>query len=204
VKTKLASFVLVLASMISAAASSQIAQPPAGIIEKISGTGLLGSSGDGGPALQASFGWLNGIAVDPSGNIFELDGSRIRKISSSTGVVTTICTLTGASAIAADASGSVFVSSQTTIRKITMPGGTITVIAGTDGKPGYSGDGGPAVQAQINGASKVAIDAFGNIYFADSGNNRVRKIAQNGQINTVAGTGVQGFRVTTDGPTRLN
>ena len=193
VRTKLVSFAFVLAFLISAAASAQIALPPAGIIEKISGNGLTGFSGDGGPALQASFGWLNGIAVDPFGNLFEIDGSRIRKISASTGVVTTVADLTGASAIAADASGSVFVSCQTTIRKITMPGGTVTIIAGTDGQPGYSGDGGPAVRARINGASRVAIDAFGNIYFAESSNHRVRKIAQNGQISTVAGTGVQGF-----------
>jgi hypothetical protein len=193
-RAKLLLFGFVITSLISATCFAQISLPSAGIIEKISGNGVVGYSGDGGPALQASFGWLNGIAVDTSGNLFELDGSRIREISSSTGIVTTIASVTGAATgIALDASGNVFVSSQTTIRKITVPGGTITTIAGLDGHPGYSGDGGPAVQAQINGASKVAIDALGNVYFADGANHRVRKIAPNGQISTIAGTGERGF-----------
>lgn len=176
------------------AASAQISFPPAGIINTVSGNGLPGYSGDGGPALKASFGWLTGIAADSAGNLFVLDGSRIREIASSTGLVSTVATIDGASALTADASGNLFVSSQTAIREITMPGGTVTTIAGTVGKAGYSGDGGPALQAEMNGASKIAMDALGNIYFADRANHRIRKIAAfTGQISTIVGTGAAGF-----------
>jgi Big-like domain-containing protein/NHL repeat-containing protein len=182
-----------LATLNPGSASPQISLPPAGIIDTISGNHLPGFSGDGGPALKASFGWLSGIAVDRDGNVFVIDGNRIREIASSTGIVNTIATIKGASRIAVDVSGSIFVSCQTTIQKITMPAGTVTTIAGIDDHAGYSGDGGPALQAKINAPSKVAIGALGDIYFADTVNHRIRKIAPDGRISTVAGTGVQGF-----------
>ena len=77
------------------------------------------------------------------------------------------------------------------------PDGLTRVIAGTD-TPGYSGDGGPATAAQINDPTALAVDAAGNVYFADTGNNRVRRIGTDGIITTVAGTGVIGAAV--DGP----
>ncbi len=194
-RAKLVLLGFALAALISPTmVSAQMALPQAGIIDTISGNGFQGFSGDGGPALQASFGWLTGVTVDAAGNIYLLDGTRIREIASSTGVVNTVASVKGASGIAVDALGNIYVSSVTTIQKVAMPDKIITTITGTDGKAGYSGDGGPAVQAQINGASKVAIDALGNIYFADIANNRIRKIAgSTGQISTVAGTGVAGF-----------
>jgi sugar lactone lactonase YvrE len=173
--------------------SAQISLPPAGIIDTISGNHLPGFSGDGGPALKASFGWLSGIAVKRDRNVVVIDGNHIREIASSTGIVRTIASIKGASGIAVDASGNIFLSCQTTIQKITMPAGTVTTIAGLDKHAGYSGDGGPAVQAKISASSKVAIDALGSIYFADTLNHRIRKIAPDGRISTVAGTGVPGF-----------
>jgi hypothetical protein len=87
-------FAPVLITLIATStASAQISLPPSGIINRVSGNGLQGYSGDGGPALNASFGWLTGITVDAAGDLFVLDGSRIREIASSTGVVKTVATL---------------------------------------------------------------------------------------------------------------
>jgi hypothetical protein len=69
---------------------------------------------------------------------------------------------------------------------------TITTVAGNDGSSGYSGDNGPATSAQLNGPWRVAVDALGNLYIADTGNNRVRKVS-NKTITTVAGNGSPGF-----------
>src|SRR5256885_9422187 len=71
-------------------------------------------------------------------------------------------------------------------------GGTITTIAGS-GKPGFSGDGGPAVAAQLRSARGVAVDRQGNVYIADYDNYRVRKVSPGGTITTFAGTGAGGF-----------
>jgi trimeric autotransporter adhesin len=70
------------------------------------------------------------------------------------------------------------------------PSGVLTFVAGTAGAAGYSGDGGPATQALLNAPSRIALDAFGNLYFADSGNNRIRRVDQDGIISTVAGNGL--------------
>ena len=70
--------------------------------------------------------------------------------------------------------------------------GIITTICG-NGSAGYSGDGGPATNAMIDGPTDIAIDSKNNIYIADNGNNRIRIINQNGQINTFAGTGADGY-----------
>jgi hypothetical protein len=67
---------------------------------------------------------------------------------------------------------------------------TITTLAGT-GEPGFSGDGGPAVQAQFNDPRFLAVDAASNVYLVDTNNIRIRKISPNGQVTTVAGTGEQ-------------
>jgi len=76
------------------------------------------------------------------------------------------------------------------IRKI-APNGTISTVAGT-GTLGYSGDGGPAVNAQINTPTGVFADGAGNLYIADVGNQRIRKVDQSGIITTVAGNGAKG------------
>src|SRR5437660_8032714 len=70
--------------------------------------------------------------------------------------------------------------------------GTITTVAGT-GSPGFSGDNGPATQAQLNGPFDLAFDAAGNLYIVDADNDRVRKVSPDGTITTVAGTGQPGF-----------
>jgi sugar lactone lactonase YvrE len=102
--------------------------------------------------------------------------------------------------VAADATGNVYVSNGGiycsgpgghTIRRIN-PDGIITTVAGT-GVRGFSGDGGPATEAQLNAPTAVAVDGLGNLYIADWGNFRVRKVAPDGIISTFAGTGVRGY-----------
>ena len=78
-----------------------------------------------------------------------------------------------------------------TVRKVS-PDGTITTVAGT-GEVGYSGDGGPATKAKLNGAGAVAVDREGNLYISDGATYRIRKVDKDGIIHTIAGTGESGY-----------
>jgi hypothetical protein len=101
--------------------------------------------------------------------------------------------LTGPSAVAVDASGNVYIDAGS-IRKIDATTGIITTVAGISGVAGYSGDGGPAASAELSTTNGVAVDKSGNIYIADTGNNRIRKVtASTGIITTIAGNGAQGY-----------
>ena len=178
------------------------------VITTLAGNGLQGSAGDGGAATSAALSNAQGVAVDAAGNVYIADGGnyKIRKVST-TGIITTIAGTgiagfsgDGGQATAAnintpfgivvDASGNVIFSDNTRIRKISTTG-IITTIAG-DGTAGYSGDGGLATAARIT-AYGMAFDGAGNLFFADAGTNRIRKIATNGIISTVAGTGTAGY-----------
>jgi sugar lactone lactonase YvrE len=185
-----------------------------GTLTHIAGNGTIGSSGDGGPATQAQLGYQGWVAVDVSGNVYFSDwvGARVRKISD--GIITTIAgggTLSGDNVpaiqaqlsdpqgIAVDSQGNIYIadSGTDTIRKIS--GGIISTIAG-NGTRGYSGDGGPSLAAQFITPGALAIDSASNLYVADIGNNRIRRIANDGTISTVAGTGIVGY----SGPTGDN
>ena len=192
-----------------------------GIITTIAGNGTGGFSGDGGQATSAQTEGIIGIAVDNFGNIYIGDNSNavIRKIAT-TGIITTVAgtpnvfgfsgdggqataaQLYGTNCIAVDSMGNIYVSNNdgvlAKIRKINT-NGIINTIAGDS--IGYSGDGGLAINAKIFGGG-FALDKSGNIYFVDTNNNRVRRIDNNGIINTVIGNGVQGFNG--DGNTALN
>jgi len=178
-------------------------------ISSVAGTGTSGFSGDGGPATAAQI-QAGTFCIDASNNIYLLAGNRIRKITAATGIITTIAgtgvagnTGNGGLAINAnmegwsltiDPSGNLYIGDNTNkcIRKINAVDGIINQIAGT-GSSGYSGDGGPAINAQIASAESLRIDAAGNLYFIDALNKRVRKIAATtGIITTVAGNGVYG------------
>ncbi|GAB4029185.1 NHL domain-containing protein [Spirosoma gilvum] len=182
-----------------------------GIMTTVAGNGTINYGGDGGPATLASLSNPFGLAVDASGNLYIADqqNQRIRKISAS-GIITTVvgngaygfsgdgglatgASLANAAGIAIDGSGNLFIADQgnNRIRKIT-PAGSITTVAG-NGTAAFGGDGGAAIAAKLNFPAGVAIDSNGNLYIADSQNNRVRKVTPAGSITTVAGTGTAGF-----------
>ena len=180
-----------------------------GTVTTFAGNGTYGFSGDNGPATAAQFGGDPddggpfGIAVDSAGNVFIADTSnaRIRKISN--GVITTVAggdtatQLTSPTSLAVDSAGALYISDPSNstgflgdrLRKVAD--GVVTSIAG-NGYFSFSGDNGPAANAQFYQPEGVAIDSAGRMYIADTQNNRVRMIA-NGIITTVAGTGIQGF-----------
>ena len=183
-----------------------------GIITTVVGTGVSGFSGDGGPASAAQLSGPAGIFLDATGNLFIADkfNERIRKVDASTGIISTVAgnglhggftgafgndgpataaSLTYPVAVALDCSGNMYIADNgsQTVRKVGV-NDTITEFAGTH-YGGYNGDGGPAVAAHLNSPSALAVDCSGNVYIADSWNNRVRKVDAMGVISTVAGNG---------------
>lgn len=184
---------------------------PNGIITTVVGTGTQGFSGDGGPATQATLNRPTSVIVDPSGNLYFSDSSnqRIRRVGAE-GTITTIAGngLDGFSGdgnfainaamsiplgLARDQSGNIYFAdaNNNRIRRIATSG-IISTVAG-DGIGRFGGDGGLATSASLNIPSDVSVDFSGNLYIADSGNNRVRKIDVAGIMTTVAGTGTDGF-----------
>jgi hypothetical protein len=176
-------------------------------ITLFAGGATSGFSGDGGPATAAKLWSPSGLACDGAGNVFITDGSnhRIRKVNAA-GIITTVAgdgTLSGGDGVpatatgmhpgplAVDGSGSIyFDDGDVKIRKINATG-IISTIAG-NGITGYTGDGGPATAAALV-ANGLAVDASGNVFFADFTHHCVRKISVAGIITTIAGTGTSGF-----------
>ena len=176
-----------------------------GTLTHVAGNGAEGFSGDNGPAIDAQLTRPMGLAVDTEGNLFIADrgNGRIRKVSR--GVITTVAgsnanwygdnvpatsfTLSGPTSVAVDNSGNLYIveSSAQTVYKVSN--GVIATLAGSRLHYGFSGDNGPAIDAALAGPSAVAVDNSGNVYIADSGNNRIRKVT-NGVITTVAGNGL--------------
>ncbi|GAB3897473.1 hypothetical protein GCM10028825_45190 [Spirosoma agri] len=179
---------------------------PNGIISTVAGTGVNGYTGDSGPATEAQLRYPRGAGLDATGNLYFIDQSnaRIRKIAVN-GTITTVAgdgtpsfienrysgssaDIYNSSGIAVSKAGTVYVPTSKCILKIT-PAGIISIVAGTTASSGYSGDGGLAVNAQLNNPTSVTLDKDENLYIADFSNNRVRKVDASGIITTVAGNG---------------
>lgn len=182
-----------------------------GSVTTIAGNGTPGFSGDGKSATAANMNNPFSVAVDSSGGVYIADSSNsvVRKVSG--GNITTYAgtlgagfsgdggravdaQLNGAFAVALDSTGNLYISDigNHRIRKVTTAG-IITTYVGGPGGGAFGGDGGAAVNARLNQPRGIRLDAAGNLYFADSGNDRIRKVAVDGTITTVAGTGAAGF-----------
>jgi sugar lactone lactonase YvrE len=167
-----------------------------GNISTIAGNGTGGYSGDGGAATSAMLWWANSIAFDSSGNIYIADylNYRIRKVTVSTGIITTVVgdgvqasgytgdgisatsmQLRNASSVDIDLAGNIYISDGGIHRvfKVTTSTGIINSIVG--GGATY-GDGGAAISAQLSFPSGIAVDSTGNVYIVDAGNQRIRKV----------------------------
>lgn len=168
-----------------------------GTITTVAGNGQSEPSGDGSPAASVALGWPWGIALDGSGSIYVAvhSGHRIRKVDTGTGTITTVAgdgrggsagdggPATGAhlnypTGIGVDRSGDLYIADTDNhrIRKVDRISGIISTVAGTGGR-GFSGDGEPAVDARLHSPSAIAVDRTGDLYVADSGNDRIRKVA---------------------------
>ncbi|MBV9762683.1 MAG: choice-of-anchor D domain-containing protein [Acidobacteriaceae bacterium] len=182
-----------------------------GDMSTFAGKGSAGYGGDGGQATNAYLNNPYGVAVDSAGNVYiaDQDNYRIRKVTASTGIISTIAGngtsgysgngVAGPSAeistvdgIASDASGNVFIADtgNCVVREVKAATGIITTVAGTPGQCGFSGDGGLSTSAKLNSAYGVSVDKSDNMYIADFQNLRVRKAALGGKISTVAGNGL--------------
>ncbi|MEX2263976.1 MAG: IPT/TIG domain-containing protein [Bryobacteraceae bacterium] len=182
----------------------------AGIISTYAGNGDNASSGDGGPATAASIGASFGLAMDSAGNLYiaETGNSRVRRVSSS-GIITTYAGpgasrlqgvddvpaiasfLHGPGGIALDATGNLYVpeTDSNLIRRVDAATGVVTTVAGTLNPFDHTA----GISAPLIRPTDVAADARGNVYVADNGHYRVRRIDRlSGLITTVAGNGREG------------
>ncbi len=193
-----------------------------GVITTLAGTGVRGSSEDGGPAGSAQLNEPNGIAIDSKDRLYiaDVSANRIRVVDLRTRLISTIAGtgvrartgdagpaalagINGARAVAVWRDEIVYICERegNAIRKVDLESGIITPFAGT-GKAGYTGDGGRAIEAAFNGPKWISLDAPGNLYVVDTENHCVRRIdARTGIITTVAGNGRKGS--TGDGKSAL-
>ncbi len=184
---------------------------PDGTISTFAGSGTAGSGGDEGPATAASLNQPQGLAVDPAGNVYIADtlNHRVRKVTPA-GIISTVAgtgieafggdggaataaQLAGPRGLAIDGVGNLFIadSGNHRIRRVDVNTRVITTAAG--GGYGYAGDNGPATEALFRFPFAVTVDPSGNLYIADTGNYRIRKVSATGTIKTIAGIGQEGY-----------
>ncbi|WP_111627049.1 NHL domain-containing protein [Larkinella arboricola] len=187
-------------------------------ITTVAGNGPEGNYSDEVPAISSRLYTVYGLAVDGQGDLYISDGGRIRKVTSD-GIIHAFAgdgwtgfqgdggpaikaRFANTHGIAVDAQGSLLIGDQVfnnRIRKVT-PDGIINTIVGNGlicGGPGsqgcFTGDGGPAINTSLYRPISVALDSQGNLFIADQGNSRIRKVTLQGIITTVAGNGTYGF-----------
>ena len=164
-----------------------------GTVRTVAGNGTQGYSGDGGPATSAQLAFPSAVALDGAGNLYIADFFNfcVRKVDTN-GMISTVASGVLVRGVAADSAGNVYYSGwYEGVWKVNSEG-TITKIAGT-GTAGFSGDGGPATDAQTSGVAGLALDGSGNLYIAEVFNSDVRKVDTNGVITTIAGNQQFGY-----------
>jgi hypothetical protein len=180
-------------------------------VRAVAGTGVAGTSGDGGPAASAAINIPTSLTADGDGNVYvcETGAYGVRRIAAD-GTITRFAgngtagfsgdggqadaaQLNNPRGVAFHAPSGAFYIADTGNARIRRVGsdGVITTVAGTGGA-GYTGDGGPGTSATLNTLREVAVDTAGNVYMADAGNRVIRRLGADGVITTVAGTGVSG------------
>jgi len=187
-----------------------------GTILTIAGDGTAGFAGDGGPATDAMLNAPYATALDAAGNLYiaDSDNNRIRELIKATGDIVTVAgngtagfagdgaaagdpsvELNNPRGLAVDASGDLFIADafNNRVREIVAATGQIVTVAGT-GAAGFNGDNIPATAAQLSAPRDVAVDLAGDLFIADTDNNRIREVVHSdGQIVTVAGDGTAGY-----------
>ncbi len=188
-----------------------------GVITTVAGNGTFGYSGDNGAAVSAALYYPSGISADSGGNVYIADTTnhRVRKVDAVSGVITTIAgtgtsgfagdkgtavsaSLASPRGVVAEATGILIVDTNNSrIRRVDVATGVISTVAGVSVSAyggAYTGDGGPAVFALFSEPGNIAVDREGNIFIADTDNNRIRRVdALSGVIATVAGSGTSGL-----------
>ena len=181
-----------------------------GKIQTVVGTGEHGYAGDGGPAIQALIGEAYGVDFDTEGNLYICDGRNhtIRRIDKDSGIITTVAgsgrqgysgdggpateaTLDNLYSLQVDTNGDIYIVDRlnAAIRKVDAATRIITTVVGT-GEPGYSGDGGPGVSAQLREPNDCFLDGKGGLLIADIQDQRIRRLdLKTGIITTFAGDG---------------
>ncbi|MFF2721305.1 RICIN domain-containing protein [Streptomyces sp. NPDC058011] len=181
-----------------------------GKISTVAGAGA-GYRGDNGPAVSAQLNCPREVAVDASGSVYITDAAnhRVRVITPDGKINTVAGTGTAGSSgdggpaakaqlnyplgVAVDGTGALYISDHGNHRVRKIPAdGKISTVAGT-GVAGFKGDDGPAASAQLSGPYALAVSDADVLYITDGNNHRVRKVAADGSISTVAGKGTAGF-----------
>ncbi|HTB05610.1 MAG TPA: T9SS type A sorting domain-containing protein [Bacteroidia bacterium] len=207
-QNRLTALVFVIASLYAYNSEAQVT-----FINTAAGNGSYGYSVDGIVATTAKLEHPYSVATDTLGNVYFVDGNRVRKVTISTGIITTVAghdsiagysadggladttELNGPKGVAVDKWGNIYIAdySNNIIRKVTASTGIITTIAGIPGSGSYNGDG-IATSCQLHWPFGVAVDDSGNVYIADNYNEMVRKVTvKTGMLNTIAGVGVSGY-----------
>ncbi|HTA41883.1 MAG TPA: hypothetical protein VK789_05515 [Bryobacteraceae bacterium] len=175
-------------------ATVRMVSAASGIISTVAGTGASGSGnfpGEGGPATQAILGQPYAVAVDESGNVYFADvgSSSIREVGKD-GKIHTIVSDVSTASLATDPAGNLYFADyrNSVINKV-FPDGTVTTIAGRSGTNGFSGDGGPASEAQFNSPYGIAFDSSANLYVADYNNDVIRRLTPVAASNVIVTNG---------------